>query len=299
MRKERSVNRLGSNTFDVIIAILMVLFCISIIYPLWDMIVISFSASEATSNLSFNFWPKKFSLDSYKYCLGEKRILTAFLVSVYRTVAGTVLHVIVVAFAAYPLSKHDIPFRKTLTLLLLIPMFFRGGLIPTFITYRNLGLMDNMLVYILPAAFSPFVMLIMRNFFISLDKAVEESAIIDGASVLTIMFKIVFPLSKPVLATVTLWQMVGQWNAWFDSMIYIRDENKIVMQLLLRRIMDETELLSNDMQNYVMTQPFGIQFSTQTVKAAVTIIVVTPIVCVYPFLQKYFVKGIMLGSVKG
>lgn len=299
MKTKRLKNSYSGSVFDIFVALAMVLFCITIIYPIWDMLVVSFSASDATSTLNFNIWPRKFSLDSYLYCLEEDRILTAFLVSLYRTVAGTVLHVVVVAFAAYPLSKLDIPFRKSFTVFFLVPMFFRGGIIPTFITYRNIGLIDNLLVYILPAAFSPFVMLIMRNFFISLDRAVEESAVIDGASVLTIMFRIIFPLSKPVLATVTLWQMVGQWNAWFDSMIYIRDERKIVMQLLLRRIMDETDLLSNDMQNFAMTQPYGIQFSTQTVKAAVTIIVVTPIVCVYPFLQKYFVKGIMLGSVKG
>lgn len=299
MQIKRTKISLGGSGFDGIIAILMILFCISILYPVWDMLVMSFSASDATSALNFNMWPKKFSLDAYRYCLSEDRLLTAFLVSLYRTTAGTVLHIIVVAFAAYPLSKLDIPFRKIYIIYFLIPMFFSGGMIPRFITYKNIGLIDNLLVYILPSAFSPFVMLIMRNFFISLDKAVEESAVIDGASVLTIMFRIVFPLSKPILATVALWQMVGQWNAWFDSMIYIRDERKIVMQLLLKRIMDQTDLLTNDMQMYVMTQPNAIQFTTQTVKAAITVIVVLPIVCVYPFLQKYFVKGIMLGSVKG
>jgi putative aldouronate transport system permease protein len=127
----------------------------------------------------------------------------------------------------------------------------------------------------------------------------EESAIIDGAGVFTVLVRIILPLSKPVLATLTLWHMVAQWNAWFDCLIYIRDEGKIVMQLLLRRMLVQTDLMASDMKMFVMTQPGGMVFNTKTVKAAITVIVVTPIVCVYPFLQKYFVKGIMLGAVKG
>lgn len=290
---------LGSIVFDSANSLFMIVFCITILFPLWDMLVVSFSTPDRASSLTFNLWPQKWNLDSYKYCFTENRIFLAFIVTVYRTMVGTAIHVVVVSFAAYPLSKVDLPYRKWVIAFFLVPMFFRGGLIPTFIMIRNLGLIDNLLVYILPAAFSPFVMLILRNFFMSLDKAVEESAIMDGASILTILFRIIFPLSKPVLATIVLWHMVHHWNAWFDSLIYIRDERKIVLQLLLRRLMDETDLLDSDMQLFALTQPGVIQFSSKTVKAAITIIVITPIVCVYPFLQKYFVKGIMLGAVKG
>ncbi|NSW90849.1 MAG: carbohydrate ABC transporter permease [Firmicutes bacterium] len=289
----------GSIIFDSLNSLLMILFCISILFPLWDMIVVSFSPPELASSLTFNLWPKQWNLDSYRYCFSENRIYSAFLVTLYRTIVGTAIHVVVVSFAAYPLSKLDLPYRKGIITFFLIPMFFSGGLIPTFIMIKKLGLIDNLLVYVLPAAFSPFVMLVLRNFFMSLDKAVEESAIIDGASIFTILFRIIFPLSKPVLATIILWHMVYHWNAWFDSMIYIRNERKIVLQLLLRRLMDETDLLESNMQLFVLTQPEGIQFSSKTVRAAVTIVVITPIVCVYPFLQKYFVKGIMLGAVKG
>ncbi len=297
----KSVGRksMAGTVFDSLNTLLMILICISIIYPIWDMIVVSFSPAEAASSLTFNFWPEKWTFEAYRFCFSDNRIISAFFISVYRTVAGTLLHVVIVSFAAYPLAKLDIPFRKAFTVFFLIPMFFSGGLIPTFLTIKKLGLIDNLLVYIIPMAFSPFVMLILRNFYMVLDPAVEESAIIDGASVFTVLFRIVFPLSKPVLATITLWSMVSQWNSWFDSMIYIRDEGKIVMQLVLRRLMDQTQNLSSEMYMYSMTQPGGIQFSTQTVKASITVIVITPIVCVYPFLQKYFVKGIMLGAVKG
>lgn len=296
---KKSRTSAGSIIFDTFNSIFMVFLCVTILYPVWDMLVASLSAPGTVSTLTINIWPKNFSIDAYKYCLGESRILSAFFISVSRTVVGTVFHIILVACAAYPLSKLGLPFRKAFMIFFIIPMFFRGGLIPMYVTLRKLGFMDNFLVYIIPTGFSAYVMLIMRNFFMSLDKAVEESALMDGASVITIMFKIIFPLSKPMLATVALWAMVGQWNAWFDAMIYIRDERKIPLQLLLKRIMDETNLLSQDMQTFLLTQPYGVQFSTQSVKSAVTVIVLLPIVCVYPFLQKYFVKGIMLGSVKG
>ena len=299
MAKRMIKNTIGSTVFDSLNSIFMILFSITILYPIWDMIVISFSPTEAASSLNFNFWPEKWVLDAYRFCFSDSKIINTFFISVYRTAVGTLIHVVVVSFAAYPLAKLDIPFRKTFTIFFLIPMFFRGGLIPSFIVNKGLGLIDNLLVYILPLAFSPFVMLILRNFYMALDSAVEESAIMDGASVFTILFRIVFPLSKPVLATITLWHMVQQWNSWFDSMIYIRDENKIVMQLVLRRLMDQTQNLSSDMYQFALTQPDGVQFSAQTIKASITVIVVTPIVCVYPFLQKYFVKGIMLGAVKG
>lgn len=289
----------GDFLFDTFNIVFMVLFCITILFPIWDMIVVSFSPATAVSSLSFNFWPQDFTLDSYKYCLSNDKVFNAFVVSVFRTFTGTLIHLVVVAFAAYPLSKQNIPFKKTFLLFFLIPMFFRGGLIPTFLLIKNIGLIDSLLVYVLPMAFSPFVMIILRNFFLSIDRSMEESAYMDGAGVFTILFRIILPLSKPVLATLTLWHVVLQWNSWFDSLIYIRDESKIVMQLLLRRMLDETEMMAEDMKVFAMTQPGGVVFNSNTVKAAITVIVVAPIVTVYPFLQKYFVKGIMLGAVKG
>ena len=294
MIKDTKSKPVGSKLFDVINIVLMVLFCVTIILPIWNMIVVSVLSADMASVLSFNLLPREISLDSYRYCLQEINVYNAFIISIFRTVAGTLIHIIITALVAYPLSKLDIPFRKILLLFFLISMFFGGGIIPTFIIIRKIGLINNLLVYILPLAFSPFSMLILRNYFMSIDKSIEESAIIDGATVTAILLRIIMPICKPVLATITLWHMVFQWNSWFDSLIYIRDENKIVLQLLLRRMIDQTELISSE-----MFMEYEAKFNTESVKAAITVIVLTPVVCVYPFLQKYFVKGIMLGAVKG
>ena len=289
---------ISGTIFDCFNATFMILFCISI-FPFWDMIVLSFTPSDKVNTLSIKLWTDTWVIDSYKYILSDTKILTAMLVSIYRTVTGTLIHVVLVVFAAYPLSKTDIPYRKQMTIFFLIPMFFGGGLVPSYIINRYLGFVDNLLVYIIPGAFSVYVMIIVRNYFMTMDKAIEESATIDGASVLRILFSILIPLAKPVLATIALWQMVGQWNSWFDCLIYMRSEKKIVLQMILRRMLDNTSMMPEEIRQYAETQPGFIQFNSKTVQAATTMLVVLPIICVYPFLQKYFVKGIMLGGVKG
>jgi len=277
----------------------MVLFCITILYPVWAMLVTSFSEGYESSALTFNAWPKTFSVDSYVFCLEDPAVYRAFLISVFRTVCGTALSIVVLTLVAYPISKRDLPYRPIIVLFFVFPMFFSGGLIPTYMMIRNLKLIDNLLVYIVPGAFSAFSMLIYRNYLMAMDVSMEESAYIDGANVLQMLFRIILPLSKPVIATLALWAMVGHWNAWFDSLIYITSPGKITIQLYLRRLMDNTGLLNSEMQMYMALQEGGMQFSTRTVQAAITVIVITPIICVYPFLQKYFVKGIMIGAVKG
>lgn len=177
-------------------------------------------------------------------------------------------------------------------------MFFSGGLIPSYLINRSLGLVNNLLVYILPGAVGIFYVLLVRNYFMSIDKGLEESAFIDGASYFTILLKIIIPVSKPILATVALWCLVGQWNAWFDCLVYIRDEKKIVLQILLRRMIDMNAQTTQDQLQFILNDPTRV-ITTKTVQASATIIAITPIICTYPFLSKYFVKGIMLGSLKG
>ncbi|NJD04780.1 MAG: carbohydrate ABC transporter permease [Ruminiclostridium sp.] len=182
-------------------------------------------------------------------------------------------------------------------LFFIIPMYFSGGLIPSYLVNRALGFRDSLLVYIVPTMFSAFIMLIVRNYLMTMEKALEEAAFIDGASVIQVLFMVIIPLSKPVLATVALWQMVDQWNAWVDNMIYIRDENKYVLQFILRRLIESSAQTEQAMMYYSTNR--GVKLATAQVQAAITLIVLLPIVCVYPFLQKYFVKGIILGAVKG
>jgi putative aldouronate transport system permease protein len=291
---------MSDRVFNALNTIFMALIMFTILFPFWDMLVVSFSSTETASTLSFNLWPKKWSFTSYQYCFADKKIYSAFFISVLRTVSGTLLHLVTICLAAYPLSKRKLPWRKAISVFFMIPWFFSGGMIPAYLMNRTYGLVDNFLIYILPGAFSFYVLMIVRNYIVSIDPELEESATIDGAGYWSILWRIIIPLSKPVLATVALWEMVSQWNAWFDCMIYIRNDRLIVMQYLLRKMTTQLEMLSSDMAAFALSsRNSSIQFTTETVKSAITIIVILPIICVYPFLQKFFVKGIMLGAVKG
>lgn len=249
--------------------------------------------------MHINFFPKVISLNAYKYCLQDAGIVGALGVSLARTVVGTVLHIIVCCMAAYTMTRSEMPFRKLITGILLVPMFISAGMIPTYMNIKDLNLIDNFWVYVLPSAFSVFDCIIIRNYFFSIDKGMEESASIDGASYYRIFGSILMPLSKPVIATVALWQMVGQWNAWFDNMIYCRRAKELTtLQYMLRRMLDSMSQKSGESYE---TEAMGqfVDMNPDTVKATTTIIVVLPIILVYPFVQKYFVKGIMVGAVKG
>ena len=291
----------GSRLFDVVNYSLIVVFCITILFPLWDLIVISFSRAEDVSIIRTNLWPKVWCFDAYAYCFNNPLLGVAFCNPILRTVLGSVYHLIVCCLAAYALTRTQMPFRKTITMIFLFTMFFSGGLIPTYLNIKQLGLLDNFWVYVLPTGFSMYNTIIIRNYFFSIDRAMEESATIDGASMLQVMYKIIIPLSTPVLATVGLWQMVGQWNAWFDNMIYARPEKLITLQYLLRRMSDNAAQLQDEaaMTMQAVFDQTAAAYTPDTIIAATTVIVLLPIVCVYPFLQRYFVKGIMLGAIKG
>ena len=290
----------ASKVFDGCNAAFMILFCITIIFPLWDVVVRSFSRPQDISYMSLNLIPKYVTWDAYAYCLEKEGLFGALFMSFARTAIGTVIHLCVVSLAAYALTKPQMPFRNVIQTYFLIPMFVSAGVIPAYINIKNLGLVNNFLVYVLPTSFSIFNCIIVRNFFYSIDKGMEESASIDGASQFTFFKDIIMPLSKPVLATVALWQMVGQWNAWFDNMMYTSGNKKLLtLQYMLRRMLDRLNASGSSGVSGVDAMGVTVDASEDTVKAAVTVIVVIPIVCVYPFVQKYFVKGIMVGAVKG
>ena len=291
---------MGSRIFDVCNVIFMIAFCITIFVPFWDVVVRSFSRAQDISYMHINLFPKVWTLDAYKYCFQDNEIITAFIVSVLRTILGTAVHAIVCCMAAYSLTRTEMPFRKFITAVLLIPMFFSAGMIPAYLNMKRLGLLNNFLVYVLPSGFSIYNTIIIRNYFFSIDKGMEEAASIDGEKKTKIFTSIIMPLSKPVIATVALWQMVGQWNAWFDNMMYCRrTANLTTLQYLLRRMLDSLTASTTTATSGVEAIGALVDTNPDTIKAATTILVVLPIVLIYPFLQKYFVKGIMVGAVKG
>ena len=276
----------------------LTLFCLSIIYPFWVTLILSFTPPHDISTLGLKTWIDEWSLISYRFAFSSYgNVFVAYRNSIFRTVLGTVLTVTVTMFGAYPLSKRDLPGRSVMTIFLLIPMFFGGGFIPLYLLVRSLGLIDRFAVLIVLMLANSYYIIIMRNFFMTLDPAFEESAFLDGAGYGQILFRIVAPLSKPVLATVAIWSAVAYWNEWFHAMVFITGRNKVVLQLLLRRIIEEASEIRTAIQNGEMLWDEMIRL--EGIKAAVTIVTIGPIILAYPFMQRHFVKGIFVGSLKG
>lgn len=296
--KKRNQNKIrhsrGEILFDCMNYVFMGIFSFTILFPFWNLFVQSISSPDAGVVNAVQMWPKKISSFNYEYVLSNKYIWSGYRETLIRTIAGTFLGVLLTAMGAYVLSKKKLPHRNFWTTVILIPMFFSGGMIPAYLWMVRLNLINNRLALILPGLISSYNLIIMRNFFMAIPDELEESAKIDGAGNIRIFFSIVLPVSKAVLATVALWVMVGHWNAWFDATIYMRDADKLPLQVVLRRI-----LMEGTQQIMDMNSTDSNHVTPDTLKAATTFVCMLPIMCVYPFVQKYFVKGVIIGSLKG
>lgn len=283
---------LPEKIFQAFVIVFLLIMCFTMTYPFLHQVTLSVSAGA--TKLGVSLVPNEFSMVSYKELFKTKEIWTALGNSVFRTVVGTVGMVSVMAAAAYALSKKGLPHRTFYTMIIVITMFFSGGLLPSYMLVKSLGLVDSRWVLIFPSLINTFWLIIMRNFFMELSEEIEESARIDGANDLRIFAQIVLPVSKPIIATMTLFCAVQHWNAWFDALLYLQNQKLIVLQIYLRRLIinqDDTLLMSAIMST---TAP-----PKESLKAAVLVFATLPILIVYPFLQKHFTKGILVGSVKG
>lgn len=288
---------LGDRIFNTVNAIILFLLVVVTLFPFLHLISMSFSSPEAASKFGLHLIPEGFNLDAYRKVFENGYILSGYANTIINTVITVILSLFVMTLMAYALSKKYLVHRTFFTGFVVFTMFFQGGLIPSYLLIRNLGLMDNRLALILPVLVNAFNMLIIRNYFMTIPSDMEEAAVIDGANDLTIFFRIMLPLSMPIIATVALWVAVERWNAWFDCLLYIRNPDKYVLQVLLQRIVIDgsSEFMSFD----VRTAGTNSEPTAETIKAATIIVSTLPIMCVYPFIQKYFVKGVMVGSLKG
>ncbi len=292
MRKEKF--SLG----DIVIYTLLGVFCLSIIFAFMHLATISFSPNAVAVKGGLLLVPRKITFDNYIKVFKNRYIWIGYKNTLIRTSIGTVLQLLFTALGAYVLSKKYYPHRSFWTLLIVFTMFFSGGLIPTFLLVKSLGLYDTYASMILPGLISAYNLTIMRNFFQSLPEEIEESAMIDGAGRMRIFWQFILPLSTPILATVALWLAVGHWNAWFDVLIYTKDPDKRPLQAVLRNIIiTGTKEIDSDAASHSVTDEMEV--SSEGLKAASIYVATIPILCVYPFLQRYFVKGIMVGSLKG
>ncbi len=265
------------------------------LYPFIYTVSISLSTAAEASRDGFHLFPRDISLVSYQMVLSNPNILGGYMNTLVRTLLGTVLTVTACSIAAYPLARKEMPHRALITFLIVFTMLFSGGMVPSYLLIKKLGLINSVWALVLPGMLAAFNIIIIKNFFQSLPESLGESARIDGAGEWAILFRIYMPLSKPVLATVALWSAVAHWNAWFDALLYITDDRKQVLQTFLQRIVIES---STQLMELGVTDTSIVQFTTETIKAATIVVTILPIICVYPFLQKYFVKGILLGGVK-
>lgn len=293
MAKKGSIKLGGDKIFDFVNKFLLVIVTCVIIFPLWNVVVNSFSSAAAVASGESIFWPAEFSLANYQAVFSDSSILTAFVVSVLKTVIGVVCHVLFCSIVAYGMSKEYLKGRKLYTVMGVITMFFSGGMIPTYLLIKSLGMLDKFIVYIIPALFSYYDMVILMNFFRQLPSSLEESAKIDGAGVWRIFFSIILPLSKPSLATIALFHGVSQWNDFMTAKLYIVNENLYPLQMKLYEIIVQSQ--TSSMQN-----PTGVVIPTTSrgIQLATIVVTTVPILLIYPLLQKHFVSGMMVGAVK-
>ncbi|MEF2246547.1 carbohydrate ABC transporter permease [Paenibacillus sp. IITD108] len=287
---------IGEKWFQVFAVMFIAGLSVLFVYPFIHVMSISLSTPTEAIRPGLHLFPQEFSLEAYRKAISSAQIWYGFRNTIFRTVVGTALSVIVMVMAAYPLSKKYLPDRRFYTLFIVMTMFFSGGLIPSYLLVKSLGMYDSLSVYIIPMLFNTFSLLILRNFFLGIPQELEDSARMDGANDIRILFSVVLPLSAPIIATITLWSAVRYWNEWFQALIYIQDQTKIVLQIYLRRLVVENQDM--ELRMLMSQQPGQETVTPETVKAAVLMIITGPIIVIYPFLQKYFVKGVMIGSLK-
>jgi len=289
----------GEKIFEIFNYIFLTIVALCFLIPFLAVLSTSFIGFEEWARRgSFVLIPEKIDLSAYRMLLGRKSIVfNAYKVTLFRVFVGTFLNLLFTSTGAYVLARRNLPGRTLLTLIVFIPMVFSGGLIPTFLLVDNLGLVDSLWALVIPALVNPWWLLIMRNFFMAIPYELEEAAIMDGASPPLILWKVILPLSLPSIATIGLFYAVAHWNAWFDAAIYLKDQAKYPIQLVLRAILYVAQAsYRGELQQMIEME---VMPPAQTLKSAMIIVCTVPILVAYPFIQKYFVKGALIGAVKG
>ena len=288
------------NTGNVVI-MLLIMFCT--LYPFWNTIAVSFNTATDTTRGGITFWPRVFTLQNYRAVFTSGTIYNAFFISVARTLIQTVTGVFLTSMLAYALSRKEYVFRKLCTLILILSMYVNAGLIPNYFLIRSLGMINTFWVYIVPGMLSAFNFIVIRTYMLNLPESIIESARIDGCGDFIIFARIVFPLCLPVLATIALFIAVGAWNSWFDTMIYTSGRTSLhTLQYKLMEFLQSSQSQSKSaavIGSMGMAQnPAASMVTPVSIRAAITVVAALPILIVYPFLQRYFITGISVGSVK-
>ncbi|MNW33414.1 L-arabinose transport system permease protein AraQ [compost metagenome] len=286
----------GSRIFDYLNIILLSIFALLTVLPFIYVIAGSFATQKELLTRGFILFPTEFTLDAYKYIFSTPTLVKSLFVTIYITLFGTLINIFFTCLMAYPLARKDMDFRRPILMLIVFTMLFSGGMIPTFLVVKQLGMINTYWSLLIPGAISAFNLIIIRNFFQQLPESLEESAKIDGCNDLSVFFRIVIPLSMPAIATFSLFYAVGHWNTYFNAVLYINDNTKWPIQILLRQFVI---LASGGIGDSTVMEADYVAPPEQSLKMAVIVVSTLPILLVYPFLQKHFAKGVLLGSVKG
>ena len=290
----RAINKFRIS--DAVMMAIVAILCATCVLPFLHLAAKSVSSDTAVLAKRVTLYPIGFTLEAYESIVSDGSMVRSMGFSVMVTLIFTVLGMVVCTCAAYPLSKRRLKGRSFFTFILMFPMYFGAGLIPSYLLFKQLNLLDTMWVLILPLIYSPYNMLIMKTFFqSSIPDSLEEAAFLDGASNFQILFQVVLPLSKPIIATLSLFYAVGRWNAYADNKYYIRSEGLKMIQYKLSQLVSS----ASEAQTAQLSEAQAVTSTPEVLQAACIMFVTIPIICIYPFVQKYFVKGVMVGAVKG
>lgn len=283
----------------------MLIIVLATLYPFINSAAISLNDANDTTKGGITFYPRVFTLRNYELIFTNPKVYNAYLITIARTVIGTISALLFTSMLAFGMAHRNLKGRRFYTILCIIPMYFGGGLIPYYFLIKGLGMMNSFWVYIIPSLVGIWNMILMRTYFMGIPSSLEESARIDGANYFTVFFRIIFPVSMPIVATIALFIGVGQWNAWFDASMFITKQELKPMQTVLLSIISEAKFAQQLAQTTAGAAADasnigkGVQVNVRSITMATMIVTILPIIMVYPFLQRYFVKGIMIGSLKG
>ena len=298
VRRKPNKIKEGSVVVDIILLVIALILCIITLYPFYFVIIMSISSPSEVAAMNVFWFPKGFNLSSYEVIVKDLKMWWAYSNTLIYVGVGTLLNCLMAVLGAYPLTVRNLKGRKWVVAYLLIPMYFGGGLIPSFLLVNKLGLYNTMLAIIIPGMVSIWNIILVRTFFTTIPDGLKESAFIDGASHLQLLFKIIIPISKPILAVIAIYSIVGIWNSWFDALVYLPNEKLHPLQMYLYRVIVQQavdlKLLSmEDTKNAVANMLSNIQL-----KYTIIVFTTLPVIFTYPFFQKYFIKGALLGSLK-
>ena len=299
MKRYKKITRTpGEWVLDIVKVVFLAFVVVVTVYPFWNIFIISINDATDAIRGGLYFLPRKLSLSSYAEILGRSTFLASIKVSVARTLIGTPIAVLVTALLAYPLSRKDLVGRKFWNLLFVFTMYFGGGLVPYYMVLKGIHMLNTFWVFIFPMMMSVYNMILIRSYIESMPDSLFEAAKIDGANDLVVFVKMVIPLSKPILMTVALFVAINQWNSWFDAYLYTSDQALKPMQSILVEILNQYQTGASTSQA-MSNAKAGVTVTPDSIRMAATMVATLPIIMVYPFVQKYFVKGIMLGAVQG